>query len=61
MVQTTQAPEATAALQGFDEFVRATMQSWTVPGVAIAIVKDGEVMLSQGFGLRDVERALQAG
>lgn len=58
MTETIQAPEATAALQGFDEFVQATMGDWTVPGVAIAVVKDGSVLLSQGFGLRDVARHL---
>lgn len=59
MAQTTQAPEATAALQGFDELVHATMRGWTVPGVAIAVVKDGGVILCQGFGLRDVARNLE--
>jgi CubicO group peptidase (beta-lactamase class C family) len=45
-------------LQGFDDFVRTTMQDWKVPGLAIAIVKDGELVFSQGFGKRDVEHNL---
>lgn len=35
------------------------MRDWKVNGVAVAIVKDGEVVLSQGYGLRDVERNLE--
>src|SRR5579859_2685916 len=46
-------------LQGFGDFVHATMQDWKVPGLAIAIVKDGELVFSQGFGKRDVEQNLE--
>src|SRR5438552_3277420 len=56
----TQMPAIAAEqqLQDFDEFVRATMQDWKLPGLAIAIVKDGEVILSQGFGKRNVAQEL---
>ncbi|MDQ2904514.1 MAG: serine hydrolase [Chloroflexota bacterium] len=47
--------EAAARLHGFDDFVRAIMQEWKVQGLAIAIVKDDEVLLARGFGLRDVD------
>lgn len=40
-------------LQGFGDFVQATREQWQVPGVAVAVVKDGSVIFSQGFGLRD--------
>ncbi len=33
-------------------------QEWRVPGLALAVVRDGEVALAEGFGLRDVERGL---
>ncbi len=46
------------ALQGFDDFVHTTMQDWKVQGLAVAIVKDGEVIFSQGFGKRDVAQNL---
>jgi CubicO group peptidase (beta-lactamase class C family) len=39
-------------------FVRETMDKWKVPGLALGIAKDGEVLLSEGFGLRNVENAL---
>ncbi|MDQ2741875.1 MAG: serine hydrolase [Chloroflexota bacterium] len=45
-------------LEGFDEFVLDTMKQWKVPGTAIAIARDGEIVFSRGFGLRDVEADL---
>jgi CubicO group peptidase (beta-lactamase class C family) len=30
------------------------MQDWDVPGLAVAVVKDGETVWTQGFGVRDV-------
>ena len=38
-----------------DAFVRAEMARQHIPGVAVAIVKGGKVLLSQGFGLANVE------
>jgi CubicO group peptidase (beta-lactamase class C family) len=45
-------------LQGFDDFVRTIMQEWKLPGLAIAIVKDGNVIFSQGFGKRNIAQDL---
>ena len=45
-------------LADFDEYVLKTMKDWKVPGAAIAIVKDGKVVLSKGYGLRDVKSNL---
>jgi CubicO group peptidase (beta-lactamase class C family) len=36
----------------FDEYVRRVMQTFTVPGLSVAIVKDGKVILAKGFGVR---------
>jgi CubicO group peptidase (beta-lactamase class C family) len=36
----------------FDEYVRRVMQSFTVPGLSVAIVKDGKVILAKGYGIR---------
>src|SRR5437660_2088944 len=58
MMQETHASEAIARLQGFDDFVYQVMQDWKVQGLAIAIIKDGEVILSRGFGKRDVANDL---
>jgi len=45
----------TPVLADFDEYVLKTMKEWKVPGAAIAIVKNGKVILSKGYGLRDVK------
>jgi CubicO group peptidase (beta-lactamase class C family) len=36
---------------GVDPYVAAAMRRWEVPGVALAVVKDGEVVLARGYGL----------
>ncbi len=46
------------ALAGFDELVARGLKELDVPGVAVAIVKDGKVILSKGYGFRDVEKKL---
>jgi len=46
-------------LKGFSEFVAKTMVEWKVPGMAVAIVKDGKVIFADGFGLRDVKEGLK--
>ncbi|MDH5823324.1 serine hydrolase [Luteimonas sp. RD2P54] len=38
--------------QGFDARVQEAMQAHGVPGMAIAIVEDGEVALARGYGVR---------
>lgn len=42
-------------LEGLDSFVAETMQAWKVPGVAIVVVDDGKVILSKGYGFRNVK------
>ncbi len=49
---------AAAALEGFDEFIQSAMQSWSVPGLALAVVKDGQVVLAKGYGLRNIQAKL---
>lgn len=41
------AQNGASALGDFDEYVRKTMSDWKVPGAAIAVVKDGKVILSR--------------
>ncbi len=52
--------QSTAAdpLAGFDDFVEQVMKDWKVPGVAVAIVKDGKVLLVKGYGERDMKKRL---
>ena len=44
-----------------DEFVRAEMQRQRVPGVAIAVVKDGSAIKAQGYGQANVEHNVPVG
>jgi CubicO group peptidase (beta-lactamase class C family) len=37
---------------GFDGYVAQVLKAFTVPGVAVAIVKDGRVVLAKGYGVR---------
>ena len=46
------------SLTGFDDYVVATMKQFKVPGVSVAIVRDGHIILSKGYGYRDIERQL---
>ena len=50
--------QARKALEGFDEVVAKGLAALKVPGVAIAVVKDKEVILAKGYGFRDVEGKL---
>ena len=36
---------------GMDTYIRAAMGKWQVPGLAIAVVKDDEVVLARGYGV----------
>jgi len=36
----------------FDAYVDSVMRAFEVPGVAVAIVKDGQVVLAKGYGVR---------
>jgi CubicO group peptidase (beta-lactamase class C family) len=46
-------------LSGFDDFVENTMKEWKVPGLALSVVKDGELIFSNGYGYRDPEKGLK--
>jgi CubicO group peptidase (beta-lactamase class C family) len=49
------APLVVAAQQpppDFDRYVQRVMQTFTVPGLSVAIVKDGKVVLARGYGVR---------
>ncbi|ESU25823.1 Beta-lactamase peptidase family S12 [Flavobacterium limnosediminis JC2902] len=37
-----------------DELVEKTMKTFNVPGIAVAIVKDGKVVHSKGYGVRSI-------
>jgi CubicO group peptidase (beta-lactamase class C family) len=45
-------------MKGFRDFVDEMLAVWKTPGVAVAVVKDGEVVLGEGFGFRNLEEKL---
>ena len=45
-------------LDGFDDFMAKAIQEFKVPGAAVAVVKDGKIILARGYGYRDVARKL---
>ncbi|MGP0062888.1 MAG: serine hydrolase [Isosphaeraceae bacterium] len=47
-----------AAMAGFDAVVENAIKDFKVPGLAIAVVKDGAVIHARGFGRRDVDKGL---
>ncbi|HZO76373.1 MAG TPA: serine hydrolase [Ktedonobacteraceae bacterium] len=54
----TETATSAAQLAGFEDDVRAILQDGKVPGAAVIVLKDGEVLLSQGFGKRNVAEDL---
>lgn len=41
----------------FDKYAEAARQEWKVPGMAIAIVQDGKVIMAKGYGVRELGKA----
>jgi CubicO group peptidase (beta-lactamase class C family) len=52
---------AAAPPAGFDARVEAVMHEQGVPGVAVAIVEDGETTLARGYGLKSLEHPQPVG
>ncbi|WP_018759258.1 serine hydrolase [Paenibacillus terrigena] len=51
--------EMNQALQGIRPFIEQQMKLWNVPGLAVAVIKDQEIIMTEGFGYRDVEAGLE--
>jgi CubicO group peptidase (beta-lactamase class C family) len=45
---------AQAPLADLDSYVHGAMTQWKVPGLAIAVVKDGHVVMARGYGVREL-------
>jgi CubicO group peptidase (beta-lactamase class C family) len=46
------ADTSTTALSSLDSFIESAMKDWRVPGLGLAVVRDGEVVLARGYGVR---------
>jgi len=58
LVMASAAIAAAQKLDGFDAFANKELRDWKCDGFAVAIVEDGKVILSKGYGLRDVKKNL---
>ena len=38
-----------------DDYIRAEMQAQQIPGLALAVIKDGKMIVARGYGLANVE------
>ena len=47
-------PALPAQLQDFDAYMADTLKTFKVPGIAVAIVKNGKVVLARGYGVREL-------
>ena len=45
-------PKPAPPLAGLDAYVARAMREFGVPGMAVAVVKDGQVVLAKGYGVR---------
>jgi len=41
-----------------EQYIEDQLQPFHVPGVSVAVIKDGEVLMARGFGARKVAGAL---
>ena len=51
----TSPADTASALQGFDAYVENVRKQFDVPAIAVALVKDGKVVLERGYGVKDLE------
>lgn len=44
-------------IQKLDAYIEQSRQQWEVPGLSVAVVKGGEVILSKGYGVKSLDGA----
>ncbi len=47
--------EGQAPLEGIDGYIEEVMQEWKVPGLSVAAVHEGRIVISKGYGYRNLE------
>ena len=40
------------------DYVPQLLKDWEVPGLSLAVIRDGQVVLTEGYGLRDIDKKL---
>lgn len=51
----TPVPAQPMSSEAIDQLVEKTMKTFNVPGIAVGIVKDGNVILAKGYGVRSLQ------
>lgn len=41
-------------VQEFEAYILKGMREWEIPGLAVAVVKDGQVLMAKGYGVREL-------
>jgi CubicO group peptidase (beta-lactamase class C family) len=54
---TTSAQETGFITDSLDNYIERGLARWEIPGVAVCIVKDGEVLVSKGYGLLELGKS----
>lgn len=52
MAQSRQEVRNTALPPDLDNYISKVLEAFDVPGVGVAIVKDGEILLTKGYGIK---------
>ncbi|XP_045203141.2 protein flp-like [Mercenaria mercenaria] len=47
-------------LKEFEQFVKHTVKCRNIPGLAVSLVKDGDVLFSRGYGFSDIAKGTKA-
>ena len=48
-------PHRIAAQQNVDDFIKGQMRDLQIPGLSVAVIKEGKIIKEKGYGLADVE------
>jgi CubicO group peptidase (beta-lactamase class C family) len=50
-----QKPTPSFISDSLDSYIKQGLKDWNIPGLSIAIVKDGKTVVMKGYGVRDIE------
>ncbi|HYK76706.1 MAG TPA: serine hydrolase [Daejeonella sp.] len=53
--QQVKAQQPAFITDSLDSYIKKGIQNWNIPGLAIAIVKDGKTVVMKGYGVRDIQ------
>ena len=54
LAQAQPAPAQESTLNGFDDYANKAIKDWGLPGLAVAVVKNDQVVFAKGFGVRKI-------